>query len=316
MLNNRQKTQQQVYEKKASHGIQTATLKTVAIEQDKNDNNYLVFDLNCETGAFQWKVRAPWKSLYPRDLEKTDTYEETVDTRFIEDCDKLVDQIYNFTTKLFDPIIGEVDNFGTAYLDFIDNLKNGTIEVTEKNYREFGFKRAVRQVNKISQAGNPYTSYELRVLGEENGTYAEDTNKPKYSYFEAIGNKVGDYNSTDFWNSFFEFVFKYYANLKKENKLNSEFVVKLIREKSLEYEKGADGKNLKIDGKNVVKATYYPVTVPLTRWFKLVNEPKFELKLNKAELNLISEYEAYKESASNNVEIGEPTPTPTNDLPF
>ena len=46
-----------------------------------------------------------------------------------------------------------------------------------------------------------------------------------------------------------------------------EFIVKLTRNKSPEFEKDADGKVLKIDNKAVIKTIYYPVSVPTTRWF-------------------------------------------------
>lgn len=306
MLNNRKNTKfKPNFTKKASHGIQTATVKTVEINTDKNDNSYLNIILDCETGEYNHRILKPLKPMfmpYGADVEN-DNYKEDFDTIYWESCDKLLDDIYSFI-RLFD-VNTEIDEEGyitdkflTAYRNFVDTLKYGSITVTENNYKGFGFKKARRKLEKVSKAGNNYTSYDLCIVGEDKDTWASETGKPVYVYADMIGEKIADFESTEFWNSFFEFIFKYFLDLRKAGLLDKQFVVKLIRVESPEYEKDIDGKALKIDGKRIIKTMYYNVGTPNSMWFKTVDNDRFDLKFSKAELETIHKYEALKNPTS------------------
>lgn len=309
MLNNRKDSKYKpTFTKKASHGIQTAKIKTVEINSDKNDNAFLNIILDCETGEYNHRILKPLKSLFlPRNAEVTDTYAETLDTVYWEACEKLLDQLYMFV-KLFDST-GEVDeegyitdNFLQAYKDFVLSLKSGVVTVTKENVSDFGFKKARRKMQRTANDGHEYTSYEMRVVGKEKDTWAEETGNPVYAYEDMIGEKVADFESIDFWNSFFAFIFQYFAKLRKENLLDKEFVVKLIRVESPEYEKDLDGKNLLIDGKKQIKTIYYNVGIPTSQWFKDINNEKFDLKFSKAELEVIQKYDALRNTTNSEID--------------
>ena len=315
MLNNRKETKfKPNFAKKASHGIQNASVKTVEINTDKNDNSFLNIILTCDTGEYNHRILKPLKPMFMPYGAEVDMngYTESLDTVYWESCDKLLDDVYNFI-RLFDvnTDIDEngyiTDKFLTAYRDFIDTLKYGTVTVDKNNYRDLGFKKARRKLEKVSKAGNNYTSYDLRIVGEEKDTWAEDTGKPAYVYTDMLGEKIADFESTDFWNSFFEFIFKYFMDLKKRGLLEKQFVAKLIRVESPEYEKDADGKALKIDGKRVIKTMYYNVGTPQSMWFKTLDNERFDLKFSKSELEVIHKYEALK-NADSNTEIEDDLP--------
>lgn len=320
MLNNRKETKFKptTFAKKATHGIQTATIRMVELNQDRNENNYLSVYFDCETGEYVHRFQKPYRSDYfPYGYEENF---ETLDTIFWENCDKAVDELYKLI-KLFDvsPIDADgfiTDNFATEYRIFIDNLKSGYVTVSDNNYKEFGFVKARRKQQKVSvKTGNGYTSYDFRIVGNEKDTWAENTNDPKYAYADMIGERIGDYTNIEFWNAFFEFVFNYFLALRKNEFLNKEIVVKLIRIESPEYEKDEFGKFIKIDDKKVIKTIYYNVGVPQSQWYKSVENQKFEMKFSKAELEVIAKYVAIKDSADNGSEIST-TSTNGNDFPF
>lgn len=316
MLNNRKETKfKSQFAKKATHGIQTATVRMVELNKDKNENNYLSITFECETGEYTHRIQKPYKSDYfPYSAEKEF---ETLDTIFWETCDKIVDDLYKLI-KLLDvnPIDEEgfiVDNFATEYRKFIDTLKSGYVVVTENNYKDFGFVKARRKQQKVStKTNNEYTSYDSQIVGEDKDTWASDTKQPKYAYADMIGERIGDYASSDFWNSFFEFAFSYFLALRQSGYLDKEFVIKLIRVESPEYEKDEYGKFIKIDDKKVIKTIYYNVGVPQSQWYKALDNQKFDLKFSKAELEVIAKYEALKNTENANSEIS----VNPSDLPF
>lgn len=313
MLNNKKETKyKSIFAKKATHGVQKANIKDVELSQDKNGNNFLTITLSCETGEYTHRVLKPYKSEYlPYDPEDI----ENVDTIYWETCDKIVDEIYKLIRVVDVNVIDEegfiVDNFATEYRTFIENLKSGTITVTEDNYKEMGFVKARHKRQKVSKAGNDYTSYDFRIVGVDKNTWYEETGTPKYTYAEMIGEKIGDYTDTNYWNDFFEFVYNYFVALKKNGLLDKEFMVKLIRVEVPDYEKDSDGKFIKIDNKKIVKAINYYVGTPQSQWFKEIDNSKFELKLSKSELETIQKYEELVNATNTNSEIGK-----NDDFPF
>ncbi|HMT01967.1 MAG TPA: hypothetical protein PKD00_01440 [Burkholderiales bacterium] len=301
--------------KRATHGVQSATVKALELNKDKNDNFYLTFILNCETGEFSHRIFKPAKSDYATLNEPI----ETKDSVYWESCDKLADLLARFVL-LFDTTTatedGEISTFFLAYDKFLEDLnKKLKVKVTDKNLDNFGYIKASRKVTKKSNlTGNSYESFEKRIVGTAPNTFYEDGNDPKYAYAQYVGEMIPDYENVEYWNSLFQFIFNYLVDLKNQGQLDSKFMVKLIRVKSYEYEKDSDGKFIKIDDKKVVKATYYNVGVPaLTMWFKNP-EDNFQLKINSAEQKVINEYESQIKSltSSDNVEVKDDT----DDMPF
>jgi len=316
LLNRKDNRQKAQYEKKATHGIQTAKVDQVKIGTDKNGNNYLLVSLNCETGFFtKYYMKPYFGELLPYEVEKDI---EDATTIYWETCDKLVDEIYRFI-QLFDKTTIDEEgyiiyNFATEYKKFLSELsKSQKITVTDNNYKEFGFVKSKRKVTRTSQKdGHEYTAYIDRVEGGEKNTWYEETGVASYAYAELIGEVIPDYKDVDFWNSFFAFIAEYFGELQKTERLNTEFIVKLIRVESPEYEKDSEGKTLKIDGKRIIKTMFYPVGTPNTLWFKSLTNKGFELKLNKRDLEIIQAYEEQKNIANvNGNEV-----TNVDDLPF
>ena len=310
--NNKQKTS---YEKKANHGIQLAKVDSVKIAKDKNENNYLILSLACDTGVFNKFYLKPYMSQFlPFDVE---SLESTLSV-YWETCDKIVDELYRFI-QMFDK--SEIDaegyieyNFAKEYKTFLEGLgRSMKIEVTDKNLSNFGFVKSKRKVTKQKFSNNEdYTAYINRIEGVEKNTWFEDSGEPAYAYADSVGESIPDYENVDFWNAFFVFVTEYFGELQKTERLSKEFEIKLIRIESPEYEKDSEGKILKIDNKKVIKIMYYPVATPETTWFKLPETKKFELKMSKRETELINTFEAQKEIANN---TGNELPDDTG-LPF
>ena len=305
--------------KKANHGLQSASVKALELNKDKNDNFYLSIILDCDTGEFTHRIFRPVKSDYATINEPAI---ETKDSVFWENSDKLADLLARFVL-LFDTTTsteeGEINSFFLAYDEFLGNLNKGLkVKVTEKNVASFGFIKASRKVTKQSRAGNSYDSFEKRIVGTAPNSFYEDGNDPKYAYEQYIGESIPDYENIDYWNSLFQFIFNYLVDLKNQGQLDNKFLIKLIRVKSYEFEKDSDGKFIKIDDKKVVKATYYNVGVPAsTMWFK---NPKdnFQLKINSAEQKVIDEYLSNLNAlnVSDNVEVVDNTDKNSDDLPF
>jgi hypothetical protein len=301
LLNRKNNKQKTTYEKKANHGIQTAKVEGVKIAKDKNENNYLILSLECETGNFNKFYLRPYMSQFMSyDAESI----ETTLSAYWETCDKIVDELYRFI-QMFDK--SEIDaegyieyNFAKEYKTFLEGLgRKMKIEVTEANLADFGFVKSKRKVTKQKFSNNEdYTAYISRIEGVEKNTWFEDTGLPAYAYADSVGESIPDYENVDFWNAFFVFVTEYFGELQKTERLLKEFDVKLIRIESPEYEKDAESKVLKIDNKKVIKTMYYPVATPESTWFKLPENKKFELKMSKKELEIISIFEAQKEIAT------------------
>lgn len=319
MLLNRKDNRQKVqYEKKANHGVQTAKVHEVKIGSDKNDNNYLILSLECESGMFSKYYMKPFFSDYmPFEFEDV----ETKNTIYWESCDKRVDELYRFI-QLFDKSTiddeGYIEyNFAIEFKKFLTELpKSLKLTVTEKNCSSFGFVKSKRKVTKQKfLKDETYTAYVDRIEGGEKDTWYEETGTPSLAYKDLIGESIPNYEDVEYWNTFYAFVAEYFGELQKTDRLDLEFIVKLIRTESPEYEKDNDNKVIKIDGKKVIKTMYYPVSTPETIWFKSVNSKNFDLKLNKRELELIGKYESQRNIA--NVDGNEITEiTEELNLPF
>lgn len=295
---------------RANHGVQLATVNTVELNKDKNDNFYLTLVLDTDSGQYSHRIFRPIKftTLPTYGIES----DETIDSIFWEKADKLADMIARFVL-LFDTkeeVNGEfISSFLVRYDEFRSNLnKSLTVKVTDKNLEGFGFVKATKKVTKDKRDGGTYESYEKLIVRDDNGD-------PKFAYADFVGETVPDYESVEFWNEFFNFVFNYLLGLKQDNKLDIQFVVKLIRVKNNEFEKDADGKFIMMDGKRVVKSTFYSVSAPETIWFKHIND-KMNLKVNVNEQRIIDEYMSQVQALTSNDEVEVMPSGASDDLPF
>jgi hypothetical protein len=295
---------------RANHGVQLATLNTMELNKDKNENFYLTLVLDTDSGQYSHRIFRPIKfTTLPSYGVESD---ETVDSIFWEKCDKLADMIARFVL-LFDTkeeVNGEfISSFLVRYDEFRTALnKSLTVKVTDKNLTDFGFVKATKKVTKDKRDGGTYESYDRLIVRDDN-------DNPKYAYTDFVGETVPDYESVEFWNEFFNFVFNYLLSLKQANKLDIQFVVKLIRVKNNEFEKDADGKFIMMDGKRVVKSTFYAVSAPETIWFKHIND-KMNLKVNVNEQRIIDEYMSQVQSLTANDEVEVMPSGASDDLPF